>query len=395
MKKILFVSPHLIAGGVERALLNLISILPEEEYSIHLSLVHFNGKFLNQIPEKVILKYMPISQEQAFILTCGGTKATIKYHMKKKRIFRALKVFIKKLSGDMIAEFDGSFKKMKVDEENYDVAVCYHMHMPFIVKYVAEKIIAEKKFIFIHNDFMTTGFKVKKLSASLEVYNNFFCVGKDIYNEFTEILPNLKPKTSVFYNVISTQKIHEMADKGEGFTDDFNGVRILTIGRLNSQKGFFLALDAAERLMEKKINFRWYVLGDGELKEEISNLIRTKKLEDHFLLLGITDNPYGLLKQCDIYAQTSLHEAYCTTINEARILYKPIVTTDVAGTSEMLENGKLGIICKKDANEIAESIELLVQNKNLRQQYTANLKLLNIDTTIKALKIISEAIDSY
>ncbi|MCL2521928.1 MAG: glycosyltransferase [Erysipelotrichales bacterium] len=393
MKKILFVSPHLIAGGVERALLNLINILPEEEYNIHLSLVHFNGKFLNQIPDKVILKYFPITKEQAFILTCGGAKATMKYHLKKKRMIKAFKVFIKKIFGDVIAEYNGNFKKLPVAEEVYDVAVCYHMHMPFIVKYVAEKVTAGKKFIFIHNDFLTTGFKVQKLTTPLKQFDNYFCVGQDIYNEFTEIFPKWKAKTSVFYNVISTKKIHDTANKGAGFLDEFSGTRILTIGRLNAQKGFFLAIDAAEKLLEKQINFRWYVLGEGELKEELLSLIKVKKLEKHFLLLGITDNPYGFMKQCDIYAQTSLHEAYCTTINEARILHKPIVTTDVAGAAEMLDNGKLGIICQKDATEIAESIKLLIQNKKLRLEFTANLQMLNIDTADKALEILAKAID--
>ncbi len=67
-----------------------------------------------------------------------------------------------------------------------------------------------------------------------------------------------------------------------------------------------------------------------------------------FIFLGIKENPYVYMKQCDIYVQPSRFEGYCTTTNEARILGCPIVMTDVSGAEEQLENGKTGLIVEKE-----------------------------------------------
>lgn len=59
-------------------------------------------------------------------------------------------------------------------------------------------------------------------------------------------------------------------------------------------------------------------------------------------------NPYGYLKNCDIYVQTSRFEGYCTTTNEAKDLRKPVITTNVSGANEQFENNKSGLIVNID-----------------------------------------------
>ena len=59
---------------------------------------------------------------------------------------------------------------------------------------------------------------------------------------------------------------------------------------------------------ENNINFKWYVLGKGPLKEEIEADIKKNNLENDFILLGVTPNPYAYIRDCDIYVQPSRHE---------------------------------------------------------------------------------------
>ena len=63
------------------------------------------------------------------------------------------------------------------------------------------------------------------------------------------------------------------------------------------------------------------------------NIIEQSNMAD-FIFLGIKENPYVYMKQCDIYVQPSRFEGYCTTTNEARIVGCPSVRTDVSGADD-------------------------------------------------------------
>ena len=70
--------------------------------------------------------------------------------------------------------------------------------------------------------------------------------------------------------------------------DDFQGFRILTIGRLTQQKRYDIAIQAMALLKEKcQIPVRWYVLGEGDLRESLEQQIKAAHLEKDFILLGV------------------------------------------------------------------------------------------------------------
>ena len=135
-----------------------------------------------------------------------------------------------------------------------------------------------------------------------------------------------------------------MSGLGNGFEDSFTGIRILTIGRLANQKGYDIALEACKKLKEKGINFRWYVLGKGPLKEEIEKYIIKNNLSKHFILLGVEANPYPFIKNTDIYVQTSRFEGFGLALAEARMLNVPIVTTRFDAVYNQMIDGKNGLV---------------------------------------------------
>lgn len=85
-------------------------------------------------------------------------------------------------------------------------------------------------------------------------------------------------------------------------------------------------------------------------------------------------NPYPYFKNCDIYVQTSKHEGYCTTITEAKVFYRPIVTTDVAGVREQIRDGVSGDISKISVNSVDENLKRLIKDKKRQEQYIEELK---------------------
>ena len=121
------------------------------------------------------------------------------------------------------------------------------------------------------------------------------------------------------------------------------------------------------------LRFQWYILGEGTQRKTLETEIQKEHVEDCFHLLGTRMNPYPYFKNCDIYVQTSRHEGYVTTVSEAKIFKKPIVTTDVSGAREQLKNGINGSIVEINTNDIYMKLRELMESSELRQKYILEL----------------------
>lgn len=178
----------------------------------------------------------------------------------------------------------------------------------------------------------------------------------------------------VIYDINNPRLIIDMAYLGNGYEDQFNGVRILTIGRLAYQKGYDFALEACKKLKDKNINFRWYALGKGPLQKEIEDYINQNGLSEHFVLLGVKSNPYPYIKQADIYVQPSRFEGFGIAIAEARMLDIPVVTTRFDAVYNQMVHGKNGLIVDMNAEAITDGILQLLEDSSLKDEITKYLK---------------------
>ena len=119
----------------------------------------------------------------------------------------------------------------------------------------------------------------------------------EVKGTFTKIYPEFADKTEVFHNLVDQDRIRRRAEEGKGFTDVFDGSRILTVGNLSPQKGYDIAIDAVDILKKRGLNIRWYVAGEGKCRAELEKKIADLGLENEFVLLGSVPNPYPYLKQ--------------------------------------------------------------------------------------------------
>ena len=147
-----------------------------------------------------------------------------------------------------------------------------------------------------------------------------------------------------------------MADLGEGFQDGYEGLRIVTLGRLSAEKGQDIIPYAARILEDRGLEFRWYLIGDGKLREKIEEIAADVGASDRLSFCGTQINPYPFLLQADIYVQTSRHEGYGIAIAEAKVFDLPVVSTDCTGACEQLEGRENSRIAGRRADEIAEAI---------------------------------------
>ena len=180
-----------------------------------------------------------------------------------------------------------------------------------------------------------------------------------------------------------------MANEGEGFIDDYKGIRILTIGRLVYQKGYEYAIEAAKYLKDKNIDFIWYVIGEGNLRSELEKMVIEYNLQDNFKFLGTFTNPYPFINECDIYCQPSRFEGFGLAIAEARILNKPIVATNFDIVYDQIRDNENGLISEMDGLNLGKKISSLIADKKIYKDIIEVLKSEKVGTEAELQKIVS------
>ena len=185
--------------------------------------------------------------------------------------------------------------------------------------------------------------------------------------------PYLSNKTEVIYNIVDIDEIIERSNEKIKLEFNSNYINLLTVGRLTEQKGYDLIPYVVRKLKEKRVKFKWYIIGEGELRSKLEEQIISLNLQEDIILLGSLDNPYPYFKNCDIYVQPSRHEGYCITLAEARIFNKPIVTTNFVGALEQITNNETGLVVRFNTGELVTAIYKLITNKDLRIRFLNNL----------------------
>jgi glycosyltransferase involved in cell wall biosynthesis len=392
-KKIIFMVINMNVGGTEKALLNMISEMPAEEFDITILMLEKYGEFLDFIPKGVQLNYFKGYNKIKAILNKPPQETALNL-LKEGKVLKGFHLFIlyflSKFFKDRSLLFKYILKNIPDLKDEYDFAVAYAGPMDFISYFVANKIKAKKKIQWIHFDITKIGFNKQFAARIYKKFDNVYVVSKEAKRKLISAVPTIKEKTNTFFNIISHNEIHNQLQNGKGFNDHFKGLRILTVGRLTYEKGQDIAIKVLARLLEDGHKVRWYCLGEGSSRKEYENLIIEHNLQNHFILLGSNPNPYPFIDQCDIYVQPSRYEGYCISLIEARMLKKPIVTTNVNGANEQINHGNTGLVVNIDEDELYKAVSYLLNNQKLRNQLSSNLSEERMGTIMenKKLKVI-------
>ena len=179
---------------------------------------------------------------------------------------------------------------------------------------------------------------------------------------FLSVFPQFTDKTSVIWNPIPTDKIKTLSEAKIGFDVLMRSktLNLITISRLDPNKGLERIVHMASNLNLAGYKFYWYVVGGGPYKSEFENLLIARDV-CNVILTGALDNPYPLLKACDLFVLPSQYEGMPVTIHEALILNVPVLASDVGGVSEQLE-GNRGILAKNNEDSLYEALRGVFEN---------------------------------
>ena len=249
---------------------------------------------------------------------------------------------------------------------------------------------ARLRIAFVHAD-ATQNLRAAKLNNKLfKNIDRIFCVSESSKASFLKVHPSCANKMGIFYNILDRVDILEKADEEIGLSTLSTQKNIIcTVGRLSFEKGQHLIPKIAEKLVGIGKDFHWIIVGDGSLRSEIEAEINKRDLSKFITLVGGKSNPYPYIKNCNLYVQTSFTEAYCITTAEAKVLGKPIVTTNIPCMYEQFTSGENGLIVDATPEALFEGIRTLLDNPSLVEKFSKNLSEEICDNSSELNKLYS------
>lgn len=383
-KQLLFVIDALSVGGAEKSLLSLLSQLVTQKYGVFLWILHRGGELEAFLPEGVVILSLP---SYSVLETVAYRGAQILYSL----YFRFLQLFgVKRHLAETLWRCTGWATNALKKE--FDVAIAYQQGTPTFL--LANKISAKKKIAWINTDMIRAGYDMNYNKQFYAMCDKIVSVSRELQNLIQSIYPEFNSKLYCIYDILSPVLIRQQASFTPAEIRTIDGVVLIaTVGRLVSPKNYPLAIETARLLRDRQIQYKWLIIGEGSERSHIEQLIEKYGLEQQVILLGVKTNPYPYIDQCDIYVQTSSFEGFGLTIAEAKILGKPVVSTNFDVVHDQLLHEHNGLIADMTAESVADNIIRLIRDDTLRQKIIENVKTETNTTAETEIKKVEKLLD--
>lgn len=363
----------LTCGGAEKSLISLLPLLDYSLIDVDLMMVNRGGVFERYLPQQVNIIEFP--------------KPKGIWYKSLLLVFRFMRrIFSERHGAEMrwLVLSSTYFKLQKA----YDVGIAYQQGFP--TYYLSEKVDANKKIAWINTDLEKAGYRA---SFNRLFYDKMNWV-VPVSDRLCEILKESKYvnscKLNTVFDIVNADLIKKMSYETVQVQIDSNELILVTVGRMVAIKGFDLAVESAKILKRKGLSFVWFFVGDGGMRPKIEQMITDYGLGKNIVLVGMTPNPYPYMATADIYVQTSKFEGFGLTLNEARILNKPVISTNFQVVYNQIRDGENGLICEMTAESIAGKIMYLASNKSLQTKLIDETRR-EVNTTIltEPLKVMN------
>ena len=372
-KKILFCLYGLGIGGIEKCLVNLINTLPVDQYQVDLLLMNPEEALKPEIKREVryldALRYVANTTDTMDMIRRNGG---IMKHPGVVARYCAFRIAVKLRRS--------AWKVFHSLPEVYDIAVAYSQN-DYSPYYVIDKVRAKRKILWYHNGaYEGSPRKYLRDKKYYPAFDYVVAVSSDCKKMLQERFELPDNQLIVLRNICDTAAVKEYARAFTPANFESDAVHIVTVGRMTAEKGADLAVEACRILCAEGRKICWHWIGDGNRSNDVRKKVKQLGLIDSFILEGNQTNPYPFVYSADIYAQTSYYEAYSTTVTEAKVLCRPIVTTDVGGMRDQLTDGVNAFIVPVDAEALAAAIRTLMDHVNLRWDFSEKLRIEYVDT---------------
>jgi glycosyltransferase involved in cell wall biosynthesis len=144
-------------------------------------------------------------------------------------------------------------------------------------------------------------------------------------------------------------------------------------GRIVHQKGFDLLIKVAKLAKDHDLNWRFIVIGKGQLEEELKQMSTSLHVDDYIKFVGFRKDVFPIMKAADLFVLSSRSESMTHVLREAMSVETACVATDVHGISELIEHQKSGIIVKPESEqELFDGIKYVLDRPELKRKIEEN-----------------------
>jgi len=366
MKKLVIFTQNLEFGGIQKVVSKLSNYLTSY-YEVSIILAENNKKIKQSLFSTISIYQIP----------------TLKIDVNQKDIGHWLIEYRTK-------ELDKILKEIKPDilfsfaEYNNIIALktLYKCKKIISLRAVFESMKAKKIHFLTFNEYKVLMQRYYPLASHMVTVSNY------IKNEIQEIVPQLR--TTTIYNGIEKDETNYICDVFPPKEE-----YILNIGRLHSQKGQ-VDLIKAFNMIKNKIPHKLLIIGDGDERPILENLIVQLKLENRVFLMKGLIKPYIFMKSCDLFIFPSYYEGFPNTVIEAMRCKSAIISYKFEGYEEIFYRDD-NLCDIGDIKELSSKILYYLVNLDertvLKKESYLRSKNFTLENTLKKYKAVIEEVE--
>lgn len=350
MKKITFLVLHLGYGGAEQAVISQANVLAEKYQVEIISFYKLLPEPAFKVDERVKIRYLTEDIKP--------NRNEIKDALYKRKI------------GKFCAESVKSCKilywrKKKMEEaikkSDSDIIISSrYIYHQLLTKNASSNVICIGQ---EHNHHNNNEKYIRKQVNAVKDMDYFMPVSRELTEFYEQKLKNQK--------VVCKYIPHHLEKIPERISD-LKGKNIISVGRLAPEKDYEELIKVFSEMDSSFEEWKLHIVGDGDEREKLQNLIREKQLENRIIMHGFLgkEEIEKLMYQSSLYLMTSLTESFGLVLIEAQSYGLPCIAYDSAqGAKEIITSGKNGILIEnRDRKQMVKEIEKCLQDLEYRQR---------------------------
>ena len=351
-KNILMYVGNLAKNGITSSLRNLLENIDLDENNYYLT---FSAKKVKDNKEQLL----DFPKMVKYISTTGRTNMTICQKMAMK-LYR-LNLFPAKIIQSKIDEIYGNEIKRLYGDIKFDSVIQFGGYE--YQKIMLYSVFDSNTIIYVHSD-MINEIKTRRnqhkktLQYAYKKYKKVAVVNEDLIEPTMKIS---KKRENIFlaHNIVNYKKILEKAQEDivfDSFTEsnvtekqlkdilNSDCKKYITIGRFSPEKGHERLIKAFEKIYQEDKNCYLIIIGGtGKLYKKTLKIANNVEAKNNIIIIKSISNPYSIMKKCNYFVLSSYYEGFGLVIAEADVLNKPVISTNIIGPRNMLEQngGKL------------------------------------------------------
>ena len=354
-KRILFILPSLVMGGLERVQVTLANSLQNAGHEVTVMMLDEGNELGDELDKRIRL-----------------FRKVYKTHLGSKLPYIRHKFYDDGMWETRATPAD--LYRYYVGNEKYDVEIAFFHGL--CVKIISGSTNKNAVHLaWIHNDFKKIRgyqFNFKSIDEVRKAYQTMdavVCVSENARRGFIETVGDTG-NTVTIYNLLPIARIRELSKKEIPYRFPKTGLDLVLVGRMkDSHKGQRRLIEVVSRLKREGHPISLTLVGDGSDRDAIERETAQQQAEEYIFTVGSQKNPFPYIAGADALVCASYYEGFNLTVAEALILGVPVVSTECTGPCEILDNGRYGMITQNSRKGLYNGLKLLAEDPQALAEY--------------------------